>query len=144
MRICVAVLDDDEMLQDIMAAVLHDFGYHTVVLTSGDGVVEALKQANATAAIVDLHLHSASAQGGLDVLAHLAHDAVLCALPVLICTADARALQRHEAQFAAAGYAVLEKPFELAELLAWLNKRVPLAAPLARQSRICSEGHRSD
>ena len=59
---------------------------------------------------------------GWEVVAHLRHDPVLHATPVLVCSADLSALRERAADLERQGCTILAKPFDVDELLVLLQQ----------------------
>jgi CheY-like chemotaxis protein len=110
----------------MMVMVLEDGGYTALPLEPADGVVEIVKGARPAALILDLTLYPWLS--GLDVLAGLEAAEPGAPLPVLVYSADVRALNEHAPQLYAQGYGVLAKPFDIEEVLQWLQTRICAAA----------------
>lgn len=88
--------------------------------------VAALAVINRPALIIlDLRLERPDA--GLEALRRLRADPVTQATPVLVCSADVIGLRALEARLRANGCDLLEKPFEMAMLLARVHALLPSA-----------------
>jgi len=68
---------------------------------------------------------------GWEMLSRFRRDPVLCATPVIVCSADVEALEEHAAAPQGEGYAVLPKPFDLDDLLALLNQVTSQASAMS-------------
>ena len=116
----VLIVDDDPAIRALIAAVLEDDGFGVVTAANGREALACIAQLLPALVLLDLQMPVMS---GWELLAHLRADQV--AVPVVFMTAGYRAqaeAERHHAD----GY--LAKPFELAELVAVVERFVP---PLA-------------
>ncbi len=111
----IAVVDDDAVLRDLLHELLTDEGYATLLLAETAGLVEAFRQTPPALVILDIRLEDRSA--GWRVLEALRQDAVTARVPVIVCSADRRCLQDRAAALTALGCVMLEKPFNLDDLL---------------------------
>lgn len=113
----IALVDDNPAHLELLHDILSDAGYRTLPLRSGGPYTEArLSAGPLDLLIVDLRLESRD--GGLGLVERLRRLEARRRLPVLICSAD-HALMREQAErLRHLGCAVLEKPFDLDDLLA--------------------------
>jgi DNA-binding response OmpR family regulator len=118
----IVVLDEDDSAFDVIVKPLEDAGYLVLPLSTADGIVDELKETQAAALLLDLHVDGSTS--GMDVLAQLEQDAELNSMPVLVYSADARRLQEIQAQLRTRGYGVLHKPFSIDEVLRWLQQHI--------------------
>jgi CheY-like chemotaxis protein len=81
--------------------------------------VRCLRDLGPAAIILDVRLENPTA--GWEVVAHLRHDSVLHATPVLVGSADLSALQER-ADLERQGCTILAKPFDVEELLVLLQQ----------------------
>ncbi len=119
---CIAVIDDDEPTRELMREVLTDACYR-VALWSGIGdPVGFVEHAQPDLVILDLWLgkgYHAEA-----VIAALCGDASTVAAPVIVCSADANALDRDQAGYAQRGCVTLKKPFDLDDLVMMVGQQL--------------------
>ena len=111
----IAVVDDDAVLRDLLHELLTDEGYATLLLGETAGLVETFRQTPPALIILDVRLEDRSA--GWRVLEELRREAVTARVPVIVCSADRRCLEDRAAYLTALGCVVLEKPFDLDDLL---------------------------
>lgn len=110
----ILVVDDDPAFLRFMDRLLSDEGY-TVRLAATDAhPYEQIKAELPDLIILDLLMPT----NGWQVLGLLLLDPATCQLPVLICTADTRSLQPHQALIAGHRVDILTKPFDIDHLLA--------------------------
>jgi CheY-like chemotaxis protein len=120
----IAVIDDDAAFRELMALLLDEAGCAMLPYASGEAALAALEGMRPAALVIDLRLGSFSRIDGLALLDRLQWEPNLRAVPILVCSADAPALERHAPSLIARGHRVLEKPFDIDELLGWLRDRV--------------------
>ena len=114
-RPLVVVLDDDEGLLELMAAILQDEGYAVEGRKQWEGAVELVRQVRPDLVILDVVFGREPM--GWHVLEALKAHADTAAVPVLICSANHRSLQEHGGLIARQGARALQKPFDLDSLL---------------------------
>ena len=110
----VAVLDDEPKFVALMEEVLAEEGYRFVRASAGDPI-EALAEARADVAIVDLH--GIIDRGGVSLLRSLRADPRIESLPILVCSADIHQLRELATDLTDLPMvALLEKPFRIGAL----------------------------
>ena len=70
----VLIMDDDTILCDLMTAMLHELGYRTCLVESGEEVIEQYMRSKASAdpfAVVILDLYIPRGMGGKDTIKEL-------------------------------------------------------------------------
>jgi CheY-like chemotaxis protein len=118
----VVVLDENDSALDLVAKRLEDAGYLVLPLSTPDGLVDELKETQAAALLLDLQVSAETS--GMDILAQIERDTELESIPVLVYSADAEQLQQLQPQLHARGYGILHKPFQMDEVLNWLQECV--------------------
>lgn len=114
----ILIVDDEPPIAEIIAEVLGEEGYDTVVASGGDLALQFLAGERADLMLIDLYMPGLS---GLDVLDRLRAGGGHDDMPVVVMTAgtaDAARLTRHGA------VQVLAKPFEVDALLATIRALV--------------------
>jgi DNA-binding response OmpR family regulator len=107
----ILIVDDELPITDIVAEVLGEEGFTTLVALGGEHAIELLASGKADLMLLDLYMPGLS---GLDVLNHLRANGALDQLPVIVMTAgtvDSADLSRLGAA------RVLAKPFEVDVLI---------------------------
>ena len=112
----VAVVNNDTAFLELMNALLEDAGYTTLIHKEGDTAYQKVKQERPALLILDIRL--GAPETGWNVLELLKLDPDTHSIPVIVCSADARQLREKAPRLHELGCATLEKPFDLAELLA--------------------------
>jgi DNA-binding response OmpR family regulator len=110
-RATVLIVDDELPIADIVAEVLSEEGYATVIASGGEHALQILSDSRADLMLLDLYMPGLS---GIDVLHQLRSRGHLDAMPVVVMTAGTVNLA-DLSQHGATG--VLPKPFEVDALL---------------------------
>ncbi|MFL5801737.1 MAG: response regulator transcription factor [Roseiflexaceae bacterium] len=115
-RTCIAVINDDQAIVDMLTDFLQDAGYETIECFAGDGAYDLIRREHPALVIIDLQMEHREA--GLLVLQKLRADPAIADIPAIICSADGRGLREKAAAIHGLNGDVLEKPFNLDQLLA--------------------------
>lgn len=112
----IAVVDDDEAVQDSLRSVLEAFGYRVTAHSSGNGLLDALADGQPDCVILDVNLPEMS---GWEVLARIRSSDG--ALPVILTSghegaAGARRAARNGA------HAFIDKPIRTQHLLSAIDE----------------------
>lgn len=137
----VIVVEDDKNIRSLIVEVLAGGGYASLPLDTGEAAVVALKTARPAALIIDLQLRPPLS--GWDVLARLEQDSTFSSMPTLVCSGDAWALRERSPELHAHGYGILEKPFDVEDLLRWLSSSLgppipPVSGDTAAREHVAS------
>jgi DNA-binding response OmpR family regulator len=116
---CLAVVDDDLDLIDLMPLVLADLGWKCLPITDSATACDVIAAATPDAMLLDLHLESRN--GGMDIARQLGDRPETAGIPVILWTADARFVDEQGTWLQERGIKILSKPFELDELSALLD-----------------------
>jgi DNA-binding response OmpR family regulator len=111
----VAVIEYDPDIRTLLDDILQAEGYMPRLYARAQGVEQALHDAPPAAIILDVILEQPF--DGWDLLLRLHNDALLRSIPVIVCTADVRALAAFRPRLAALGCTCITKPFRLDALL---------------------------
>jgi CheY-like chemotaxis protein len=112
------LLDDDPAMQRLIAAVLRGAGYRVDVVNAGTPAIEKLSRVEYAALLLDLMTPT---DGGMTVIRHLKATRPELLNRVLLVTASPESLLKSVAPDVAA---VVQKPFETAELLKTVERVV--------------------
>jgi len=115
MRPTIVVINDDQAFLRIMVHLLAIGGYEMIPWLQGATAHEVINQTRPALVILDVRLQYPDE--GLKVLELLRLDPATRAIPVILCSADPSFLAAKAQQLRTRGVAVLEKPFDLQELL---------------------------
>jgi DNA-binding response OmpR family regulator len=110
----IAVVNDDTVFLDMMAAVLTDGGWDTKVYREQDQAFEGVQQDPPDLIILDIRMESP--ETGWTLLELFTLDATLCTVPVIVCSAALFDLRAHEEWLSQNGIAILPKPFNIDQL----------------------------
>lgn len=111
----IAVVNDNSMFLGLMQELLTGEGYATELYTEGSTAYAALKEAQPALIILDIRMEHPEA--GWTVLDLLRLDRATMHIPVIVCSADSRALREKADHLREQHADVLEKPFLLDALL---------------------------
>ncbi len=134
----IVVIDDDRAILALLDTVLREAGYHAIAWDLAQDAHELIRMVQPDLVILDLWLEHPGA-GGM-VLGLLAVDPTTRHLPVIVCTAFRQLLPAQVAHFQAEGYVLLEKPFDLAGLLAHVQRLLEVAKRTEQAAAGVSEG----
>jgi len=120
----VIVVEDDRPIGELLAEVINEEeGYHAILLTRPTEALQTLEQLQPDLLVLDFGLPGMS---GLELYDRLRQEEHLRSVPVIFETAVSR---ENRAEFRRRGIRkVLQKPFDLSELIADVKE---LAPPLA-------------
>jgi diguanylate cyclase len=111
----VAIVNNDAAFVRLLETLLRAEGYATLLQQIGDIAYESIKQQQPQVVILDIG--SEIPHESWRVVDLLRLDPATAAMSVIVCAVADQALRERLPKLQAAGYAVLEKPFALAELL---------------------------
>lgn len=120
----VVVVEDDQPIGELLAGVINDEeGYRAIHVTRPSDALRTMEQVKPDLLVLDVGLPGMS---GLELYDRLQKDERLCGVPVMFETAVSR---ENAPEFKKRGIRmVLQKPFDLNDLIAGIRK---LAPPLA-------------
>lgn len=110
----IAVVNDDTVFLDMMAAVLAEAGWETAVYREKDQAFAGVQQDPPDLIILDIRMESP--ETGWTLLELFTLDPMLCTVPVIVCSAALFDLQAHEDWLSQNGIAILPKPFNIDQL----------------------------
>lgn len=110
----IAVVNDDTVFLEMMAAVLTERGWDTIIYREQGNAFSALQQDPPDLIILDVRM--GSPEEGWTLLELFTLDRTLSAIPVIVCSAALHDLQAHETWLNQNGIAVLPKPFNIDQL----------------------------
>ena len=129
----ILVIDDDLATLALLHDVLAPEGYRVACAsTTGAGLI-ALRQERPDLIILDLRLETPDA--GWRLLERLRAAPATAAVPIIVCSADCRALSERAAELRSRRCATLQKPFTLDDLLGLVAAAYP-APPQARAAAL--------
>ena len=128
----ICVVDDNQTFQDLCARILEPAGYRYVSIDDGHKTVEEVKRLKPDMLMMDLRLGE---MDGLEVLNALDDDPETTGIPVLICTAAHDLVVMHRERLDELGCEIVEKPFDVEDLLAAIERCFAKAADRAANLR---------
>ena len=111
----IAVVNDDSAFIDLMSELLYDEGYTTIPHKVGNTAYDMIRDKQPDLVILDIRLETPDS--GWVVLDLMRLDPVTNKIPVIVCSGDVVFLRAKEAQLRTKDCFVLEKPFDLDQLL---------------------------
>jgi CheY-like chemotaxis protein len=112
----VAIVNDDVAFVRLLDTLLREEeGVTTLLLHVGEIAHESIKQQQPNLVVLDIGADVTSVSWHMIDLLML--DPATCAIPVIVCSAANEFLQERRAKLEATGYRIIEKPFNLDELL---------------------------
>lgn len=109
----IAVLDDDQFLE-LMRVLLGIEGFEVDAFSDVFWAWLGLHRERSSGIILDIH--RSHRQDGWIFLRRIKADPFLCAVPLVVCSADETWTVAHAAELAALGGYILLKPFDIATL----------------------------
>lgn len=111
----IVIVDDDKTIIDLLDDFLKEEGYTTLCCYSGKEAYEVVKKKLPQLIVLDMQMEQRDT--GLQVLELVRLDPKTMEIPVLMCSADGQFLREKEKQLRAHNCDILEKPYNLNEIL---------------------------
>ncbi len=128
----IAIINDDTAFLQLMYDLLDMQGYDVVLHREGSHAHRQVKEEKPDLIVLDIRMERPDS--GWLVLDLLRLDPQTSDIPVIVCSADAIELREKQDLLRQQGYEVLEKPFDLNDLLAIINRKIgPPRAPASEQ-----------
>jgi CheY-like chemotaxis protein len=112
----ILLVEDDDTIQDLLHELLQEAGYTTIGCRAAQDAQYLIATEHPDLLIVDIHLLDGRA-GGWEVLSLARLVPATMALPIIVCSADARFLNAKRQELRALGCLALAKPFDIEQLL---------------------------
>ena len=128
LRRAIALVEDDPHILALLDDLLKEEGYRTLAIPKGGTAHATITREQPDLVILDLWLERQDM--GWKIYDQLRANDVTADIPVIICSADVATVRSRTAAIAARGDAMMEKPFDIAALLATITDllaRVPVA-----------------
>lgn len=113
-RPLILVVNDDTAFLQLMEQLLEDEGYRTEVLKSSKDALERIKERRPALVILDVRINNEEA--GLLLLDLITLDPETSSIPVIIASANLRALSGRTEELRGKGIYVIAKPFDIDDL----------------------------
>jgi DNA-binding response OmpR family regulator len=110
----IAVVNNDTIFLEMMAAVLAEKGWDTEIYRETTGAHDDLKRTRPDLIILDIRMETPEA--GWTLLELLTLDRETATIPVIVCSAAIFDLRTHEGWLNEHGIEVLPKPFDIGDL----------------------------
>jgi CheY-like chemotaxis protein len=111
----ILVVEDDAAVREVLiAALVEEMGLEVASAASGGEALSMLRSLRPSMVLLDLTMPEVS---GLDVLEHMRGDAATSTIPVVSMTALSASSAERQAALEAGSIAILDKPFDLQELM---------------------------
>jgi DNA-binding response OmpR family regulator len=114
-RPLVAVVNDEAVFAQLLDAVLHDEGYDTLLLQTGEVAYTNIKQRLLRAILLDINVDTPQTSWRFVDLLLL--DPQTAGIPLIICAVADQTLRDRTPKLRAAGCTIIEKPFRLSEVV---------------------------
>jgi CheY-like chemotaxis protein len=125
----IAVVNDEPAITEMLSAFFIDEEYHVLTARSGAQAHTLIQRELPDLVVLDMQMEQRDS--GLVLLELLRLDPTTEHIPIIMCSADGRFLRENENHLRAHGCALLEKPYNLSELLAQV--RTFLGPPQLRE-----------
>ncbi len=120
MACSIAVVNDDTSFLQLMEDLLTDEGYNVRRFYEASMAYEGVRAQDPDVIILDIRMDHP--ESGWQLLELFTLDPALTAKPVIVCSADNRALEQRATYLRTKGCEVLPKPFDLDDLLSLLRR----------------------
>lgn len=115
----IAVIENDLGLRRMLSTLLADEGFSVAEWPTGAGALAVIRRERPDVVLLDLRLEEA--RTGLVVLEAIRDDPQTRETAVIICSGDIHFLREQGAMLRAQRCGIIEKPFNIAELLALIH-----------------------
>ncbi len=121
-RPVVMIVDDDEAILLLMEEILAGEGYQSLLIRRAEDALATAARARPSLVILDIRIEGREA--GLQILNTLRSTAETARIPVIVFTADRQFIQIQGDDLRARGYPIVEKPFDIDDLLATIKQSI--------------------
>ncbi len=118
--VCVIVVNNDSTFLELMEMLLKDEGMEVVSVKTSQSAFAHIEKEHPDLVILDIRLERPEA--GWNLLQLIRLNPQTQNIPVIVCSADVRFLREKEQRLEEKGCCILEKPFDLDDLLATIQK----------------------
>ena len=112
----IALVDDDPFIIGLLDDLLSGEGYRTLTITQSAGASAAIARDMPDLVILDLWMETRNA--GWSIYHDLRANDATARIPIILCSADVAALREHMTTLTGPDDAAVEKPFNIADILA--------------------------
>ena len=128
----ILVVDDEKTVRSLLVDLLEMEGHHVIEAADGPEALYRLHVGGVDLVLLDVMMPGMS---GIEVLTEIRRDEEFPRMPVLMLTAAGDDLTTW-AGLTAGADVYLEKPFEQASLLAWVDRLLDLRLEVSRQPAV--------
>lgn len=121
-RPLVGAINNDAAFLHLLQALLHEEGYDVLLIQTGDIALDTVKQRLPKMIILDIDATIPNASWKVADLLTL--DPETTDIPLIICSIADETLAARKAKLTTAGSLIIEKPFNLNELMEAVRKRL--------------------
>lgn len=121
-RTLIAAINSDGAFLHLLQALLHEEGYDVLLVQTGDIALDTIKQRPPKLVILDIDATTPNASWKLADLLML--DPETTDIPLVICSIADETLATRKEKLTAAGSLIIEKPFNLNELMEAVHKLI--------------------
>jgi DNA-binding NtrC family response regulator len=125
----ILVVDDDRAIAQLICEVLGDEGYTMRVCSSATAAWELLQDHTPALVITDLRMETE--QAGFTLVQRMRAAPTLVSIPAILCAANYRFLITHLDELHQLNCEMLEKPFDLVDLVTKVESVIALHASTA-------------
>ena len=136
-RPLIAVVNDDLVFMSMLREFLEGEGYRVIIWPEARGAEDLLRNEQPDLVILDVRMELPDA--GRHILERARQHNDTANMPIVVCSADTQFLRRNRVFLATHANAVLEKPFNLDDLLAAVEALVGKPAPRPPHSAMDSD-----
>ncbi len=112
----IALVDDDPHTVTLLDELFSEEGYRTLAISAGADAYTTIAREVPDLVVLDLWLEQQDT--GWTIYDRLRADDATARIPIIVCSADVGTLRQRAAEIVARGDATIEKPFDIASLLA--------------------------
>lgn len=124
---CVAVVDDEAAIVELLCELLQEAGYRTIYFRDVGAARASIARAQPDLVILDIRIGHGT--DGWDLLRELRESPATGRIPVMVSTADAHFVRQHEEALLRYGVDVLAKPFDIDAVITKVGLATGLALP---------------
>ena len=123
----IVVMNDDTMFLSLMSELLTDEGYRVTLIRESRKAYELIKEIMPDLAVLDVRMGNELT--GFELISLLVLDPATKSIPLIVASADSRALTEHQGQLAQHNIPVLHKPFDLDDLMKVIAEKLGPTEP---------------
>ena len=118
----IAIVNDDTAFLELMHDLLEEEGYETVIEKERGDAPKVIRDKHPALVILDIRMDHP--ESGMQILEIIRLDPQTTSIPVIVCSADHRFLVEKEPILREKHCEILEKPFDLQDLLTKVQSQI--------------------